>query len=447
MNRNSIWYFLHALLTVLLISPILSPISAYAAGDGDMMVISLEQALAIADSKNRDIEKAIEYRNWVEGYYIEQRSSALPNFTITSNYTRQRDESQKDYPVTIFPVEQDVFSTGIGLTQALFTWGQVGAAIRVAKIGREVAEDQLRFFRQAVARDVSQAFFDLLLAKEMAQLARENLELKERHVEEAGRKKKAGTATDYDALVAEVAYQNARPEVIRTHNLIKIAGEKLRFLLAENTKNIDVKGSLNTVIVEYPSHAEALKDALSHRPELSTLKHKYAINQELIRIHNAGDKPRIDLLGNLGWKKAYDEETNPDGIVWQAGLQVTYPIFDGQRTRGKVAQAMSDAASLRIEEAKIRDGIELEVRNAVNAMQEAGEITKALSGTVAQAVKLLDMAEIGYKLGVKTHLDVQDAQLNLLNAKSSLARAFRDYRVANATLEWVKGTKRIELTP
>ncbi len=440
MKRGVHWKYLVRLLRRSQMGVLLLPLLVLSANGVQAQTLRLDQALAIADGKNRNIQKAMEYRNWVEGYYVEQRSAALPQITITANYFRLRDESQDDYPVQLSPIQQDALSAGVGLSQALFTWGQVGAAIRAADIYRKVAGDQLDHFRQAVARDVSQAFYDLLLAKEMALLAKENLELKKRHVTEASHKREAGTATDYDELVARVAYENAQPEVIRTENLIKIAKEKLRFLLAEDILDLDIEGSLTAAVDNYPSHAEALECALKNRPELSELKHRSNINEELILIYNAGDKPRLDLLGNLGWKKYYDDATNPDGVEWRAGLQMTYPIFDGLRARGKVSQAKSDGAALKIEEAKIRDGIALEVRNAVDAIQEAGEITKALSGTVSQAERLLDMAEKGYKLGVKTHLDVQDAQVNLLSAKNNLARAYRDYLVANVTLEWVKGT-------
>jgi outer membrane protein TolC len=91
-------------------------------------------------------------------------------------------------------------------------------------------------------------------------------------------------------------------------------------------------------------------------------------------------------------------------------------------------------------EAKLNDSMGLQVQNAVDAVREAGEIVKALSGTVGQAERLLFMAEKGYEFGVKTNLDVKDAQLNLIQAKGSLARACRDYLVSNVNLEWVKGT-------
>ena len=49
------------------------------------------------------------------------------------------------------------------------------------------------------------------------------------------------------------------------------------------------------------------------------------------------------------------------------------------------------------------------------------------------------LAEKGFELGVKTRLDVQDAELNLMSARASLAGAQRDYRVARVNLEWVSG--------
>ena len=57
-----------------------------------------------------------------------------------------------------------------------------------------------------------------------------------------------------------------------------------------------------------------------------------------------------------------------------------------------------------------------------------------------QAEQLLFLAEKGFELGVKTRLEVQDAELNVSAARANLARAQRDYRVARVNLEWVAGT-------
>jgi outer membrane protein TolC len=130
-------------------------------------------------------------------------------------------------------------------------------------------------------------------------------------------------------------------------------------------------------------------------------------------------------------------------------VYLNFPIFDGFRTEGKVAQAQSTVNSLRIDEARLMDSISLQVREAGNAVAESAEIMKALSGTVAQAEKLLYMAEKGFEYGVKTRLEVDDAQLNLTQARANLAKASRDYLVARVTMEWALGTlaedKRVSL--
>jgi len=131
---------------------------------------------------------------------------------------------------------------------------------------------------------------------------------------------------------------------------------------------------------------------------------------------------------------------NADGNTWMAGIFLTYPFFDGMRSQGRVLQARSNLATLKIEEAKLLDEILLQARGAVDAVHEAGEIVKALTATVEQADRLLQMAEKGYEFGVKTKLDVDDAALNRMQARSNLARARRDYLVALATLDWVMGT-------
>jgi len=406
--------------------------------DKRINVLTLEDALGIALEKNKDIQKAREYKNSVEGRYIEERSAAFPQLQITGSVSRSRDESQKVYG-RMFPLESESRSAEVGLSQALYTFGRVGAAIRAAKGGLATAEDQMRIFRQAVIRDVSSSFYDILLARELHGLAVQTLEQKVRHLDEARRKHAAGVATEYDVLAAEVAVQNARPEVIRKESLVRLSREKLKFLLGMNGQEVDVQGTLEAGLAAPPRYEEAVQAAWKNRPELSDLNKRVEIAKELVTIYGAGDKPRVDFRGGYGWREQIMGADKENGQVWTAGIHLTFPFFDGLRTRGKVAQARSEVASLKIDEARTRDSISLQVSEAVSACLEAGEIVIAISGTVKQAERLLFMAEKGYEYGVKTKLDVDDAELNLTLAKGNLARAKRDYLVAVVTFDWVKG--------
>jgi HAE1 family hydrophobic/amphiphilic exporter-1 len=402
-------------------------------------VLTLERALEIAAEKNRDIQRARAYQQWVRGKYLEERAAALPHLTASASTMRAWDGSYQALFGDVFPARQGTHTMDVGVSQAVFTWGQTGAAIRAAREGIASAEDQLNLYRQAAIRDVSVAFYDVLLARELNTIARQTLEQKQRHLKDARNKHELGTATDYDVLAAEVAVKNARPEVIRTENMIRTARERLNFLLAGEGQGLEVAGSLETAIVPQPPYEEVLEQAWKNRPELTEMGHRAGVARELVKIERAGDKPRIDFRATTGWRQFGAGGLDANGKTWNLGLYLSFPFFDGMKTSGKVMQAQSVQRTMEIETERTRDAIRLEVRTAVDAVREAAEIVNALAGTEEQARRLLQMAEQGFEYGVKTRLDVEDAQLNVSQAEANLARARRDYVAARVTLEWVRG--------
>ena len=133
----------------------------------------LDEALKITLDKNRDIQKAEEYKNKVMGMYVEQRAAALPQITGTAVGARSWDSALA--PLNRYD-RLESRNCELTLTQPIFTWGQVEAAIRAAKFGIASADDLLRLYRQAALRDVSAAFYDALLAKEFSKIAQQSLE-------------------------------------------------------------------------------------------------------------------------------------------------------------------------------------------------------------------------------------------------------------------------------
>ncbi len=401
--------------------------------------LTLGEAVRIASEKNRDIQRARAYRSWVKGKYIEERAGVLPHLTLSASGVRSWDGSYQALFGDLYPAGQNLYSGEVGLSQAVFTWGKVGAAVRGAKEGIASAEDQLELFRQAAVRDVSAAFYDVLLAKEIRSIAGQSLAQRERHREEARHRHALGTATDYDVLAAEVAVDNARPDVLRSENSVRVAEESLRLVLAEPNLEREVAGGLEAEPTDPPGYEPVLQEAFERRPDLADLGHRVGVFRELVTIARAGDKPRVDLRGAVGWKELAAGPLKADGKVWNLGLFLSFPFFDGLATRGKVMEARSDLERASIDEAKARDDVALQVRTTLDSVRVAASIVRALSGTVEQARRLLAMAEKGYEYGVKTRIEVDDANLNLRQAEGNLARARRDYLVARVNLEWVKG--------
>jgi HAE1 family hydrophobic/amphiphilic exporter-1 len=417
---------------------------ATAADSADVETLTLDEALRAAVANNRGVAKATELRAFLEGKYVEERASALPQVLGTAEALRAWDGSQ-----TLFgaPPGSNRYSAQVALSQPLYSSGVVTAGIRAAGVGLATADDRLGIAREAVLRDVYTAFHDVLLGRELNRIALEDRAQKARHLDEARKKFAAGTATDYDVLAADVAVQNAGPEVVRAENFIRISRERLRFLLGRDGREVDAKGDLSAAVGDPPDISRALETAAAARPELSDLRHRQGVARELLTIARAGDRPRLDFRGALGWQEIDFGAGDVNGKTWSAGLFASWPLFDGHRTRGRVAQAGSDVRTLRIEEAQMLDAIALEVRNAVNAVREAGEIVNALAGTVEQADRLVVLAEKGYEYGVKTRLDVDDAQLNRSRALGNLGRARRDYLVAGAALRHAMGTLGGEIPP
>ncbi len=404
-------------------------------------ILTLEEALRIADERNKDIRKAKEYRNQVEGRYVEERAAALPQMQLSSSYSYSRDESMKGLYGGLFPTQNETFAADVSVTQPLYTFGRLSAAIRAAKVGLTTADDQLRMARQTTRRNVSAAFFDVLLAKEFYDLAAQNLEQKVRHLDDARRRFAAGVATEYDVLAAEVDVDNSKPEVIRRENEIRLSRERLRYLLGLEGEEVEARGSLLIQPIPQPDYGEGLRAAWKNRPELADLRKRAEIGEELVKIYGAGNLPRLDFKGGYGWRDVQQGSSlRGEGSAWIAGLYLSFPFFDGLRTQGKVVQAKSDVATLKIDEAKLLDSIALQVRDALNTWREAGEVVQAISGNVKKAERLLSMANKGYEYGVKTKLEVNDANLNYLQAQSNLAKARRDYLVARANYEWVTGS-------
>ncbi|MDP2658042.1 MAG: efflux RND transporter permease subunit, partial [Candidatus Deferrimicrobium sp.] len=280
--------------------PSLGPPAAFAGDSAAVEFLSLDEALRAAVANNRDVAKVTELRTFLEGKYVEERASALPQFLGTASALRSWDESQSLFGA---PPGSNRYAAQVGVSQPLYSSGVVSAGIRAASQGLATADDRLRIARHAVLREVHAVFHDILLARELNRIAVEDRAQKGRHLDEARKKYEAGTATDYDVLAAEVALQNAGPEIVRTGNLVRVSRERLRFLLGRDGREVDAKGDLSVVVGDPPTYDNALGTAVDHRPELADVRHRRGVAQELLVIARAGNLPRLDFRGALGWQE------------------------------------------------------------------------------------------------------------------------------------------------
>jgi outer membrane protein TolC len=400
-------------------------------------VLTLNDCLAMTLSYSRDVLKAEENIHISEGRYVEERAAALPQFKLEGHAMRAHDATAAIFGLS---ADRNDYSSNLNLSQVVFTWGQVNSAIRAAKHDQAASAYLLEEAKQLALREAATTFFTMLLAEELADVARDNFKQKQRHVDEAQRKFQAGVAMEYDVLAAQVAMANAEPEVTRAENDVRLVRDRLRYFLGIQ-EDFGVRGELTSTLVPPVPLADILERARLQRPEVAYYTERLGVFKELVTVAKAGDKPRLEFKGNAGYAKADYTNIDLSGERWDAGLFLSFPFFDGFRTKGQVAQAKSRVRTVDIEFKKLLDDIALDARDASNRVMEAMDIVKSLETTVSQAKRLLEMAEAGYRYDVKTHLDVEDAELNLRTARSNLAKARREYLVARTKLLWVMGDR------
>ena len=122
---------------------------------------------------------------------------------------------------------------------------------------------------------------------------------------------------------------------------------------------------------------------------------------------------------------------------WSASVTLTVPVFDGFRTRGKVAEARARRDKVTQDRIALENRIRLDARDALDRLRVAKSVLGAAELNVAQAQKALDMIQANYNLGAATFLDVLDAQAALTEAESNRILALYTHANARATLRYV----------
>jgi outer membrane protein TolC len=184
----------------------------------------------------------------------------------------------------------------------------------------------------------------------------------------------------------------------------------------------------------------ALVKALEKRPELAALRKAQALRREDLVTARAGYKPNASVYGGYEWQSPlYEEDLNFDLHGWIAGAQLSWNIFDGQLTRGKIMEARARYEQAKLDVDDSQRQIELDVRTAYSNFIEAREVLESQQSVQEEAQEALRLAEARMHAGSGTQLDVLDAQTSLTQARTTQVQALHDYAVARARLQRAMG--------
>lgn len=491
-----VWIAVYLGLAPALVAPVVAPaplaaqVPGLGTGLGSMqgpaaeapVPLSLDGAVERAVSRNEDvlIAEAEEARN--EGLVREVFAGALPELTAGGVYTRnvERPVFFLDSPEGLQRIEvgsDNEVDLSATLTQALWDPG-LGPAIRAARLARGAASAGTERTRTAVALAARLAYFDALLARDLVRVQEQALEQARTRLEQVRAFHDAGTAADFDLLTAEVELANLRPPLIEARNGLDLALNRLKrvvglplereveltdgFLSPEGGEtgaggdrtdgdeapqgeegDAEDRGSAAGGAAESPDLQAAWARASEGRSDLARQRFLVELREEDLEVERRSFLPTLDLNADYLRRASTDDFPGGDDFVdsLAAGLVVSVDLFDGGERRGRVAQARAALEQERQRLGRLEEEVRLEVEQADLAIRAARESVEASRGTVDLAEQALEIAQIRFKNGLSTQVELDDAELAVTEARTNLARALHAYSTARAALQAALGER------
>lgn len=411
--------------------------------------LSLADAVNIALQQNPSIQRAQKDIEATEGIVLQTRAVAIPRVTATGGYNavEKTDVDVVNIPQLGFSLGNDQnWSTQIKVVQSLYEGGRVASALRTARLAREQSKLNYDTTVSDAILAVEIGYYDVLLAEQQIGVQEASVKLLTEELNDTTNRFMAGTVPRFNVLRAEVELANAQPRLIRARNSFRIAKNNLANLLgfvvpreAMADIPLHLSGKLEAEPYKLDLH-QALELALARRSELGALRKAEALRHEDVVSAQAGNKPSLQgFVGYDAHNSTLSHNLTYENHGWVAGVQLSWNIFDGMLTRGRVkqAQALYERAGVDVEDGGRR--IELEVRTAHSNFIEAQEVIESQKKVVEEAVEAVRLAQARREAGTWTQLDVLSAQTALTDARNTQILALHDYASARARLERAVG--------
>jgi outer membrane protein TolC len=404
--------------------------------------IGLERAVSVANAR-RDEQIAA-------ARITTTRASVLPQLALSGSYTRLDEVSSIDMgDGTSFSFGNlDNYSAAASLSQLLFNGGQVNAALRAAQRYRQYTAYGVAHERARLICAITLGFHDVLLAQAAADVQRQSV----RHLEEFLSQTRARfaqqTVSEFDVLSAQVRLANERPKWIEAQNQLLLARDALR-----NRARLDEGDYLLTDDAALPPMTNDLAAlqlrALTQRPDIRQVAALLSMQEEDVAAAKGQYYPALQAFANYtgGNSSSYDVSQSDWSWHWNAGLSLSWSLFDGGARQGRVAEKKITLAKTRATLDDLKRAAALEVSQAYLELARARETLASTRETVALAERALAIARTRYEQGLSTALEFTETNVALSAARLGASKARRDYLCALAQLAYASGQDSLEPHP
>jgi cobalt-zinc-cadmium efflux system outer membrane protein len=328
-------------------------------------------------------------------------------------------------------------STGVSITERTITveqpleWlGKRAARQRAADAGVAGALASMEDAKVMVIAEVKGAFFQLLLAQQDAQLARDNLKTVEDLLQLVTARVSTKEAPKFELVKATVELQKTRKELSRAENALLVARTKLNTVTGKALgDSFIIQGEFEPVRpgLQLPV---LIEQALDRHPALRRQQKAVEQAESTVAQERASRIPNVAVIGQ------YHREAGDESIT--AGLSVPLPLW--YRRQGEIGAAMGAYRKAQAERARVQQELEQTVTQHFQEVRTAQEQMKVFEeGLLYQAKEAYDIAQFSFRHGVASLLEVIDAQRVYRQTLFEYAQARAEHSIALARLERAVG--------
>lgn len=424
-------------------------------------LLSLDSCRALALRHNKQMLIA---RQQQQATHYEQRAAFtnfLPKISASGTYMHTErelsllNEEQKELLGVLSEwLRTDTRNLWIGniqLTQPLYMGGKIAAYYRITRYKAHIADKQTEAKRQETLSAIDEAYWLVVSLAAKKELAQNYLQLTRTLENDIQKMVDTGIATRADKLSIIVKSDKAAltlTEVTDGLNLSRMALCQLCGLpLESDIRLIDEEISRNENgkkddVSFIPSIlAQDVNMALTHNPELQSLRYLHKIRQQQVKITRADYLPTVVLTGgymtsNPSLMNGFERKFNG---TWFVGAIASVPLWNWGEGIYKVREARAQANISHYELTEAEELVELQVHQAYYRTNEAQKRLEMTKQNVMTATENLRYAQVGFQEGVIPVSNVMEAQTAWLSAHTEQVNAFIEVKLAYANLQKVIG--------
>lgn len=388
----------------------------------------LNRCIEYALDKNLSVNQSRLKLSSGEVDLMQSKSLRLPNLNASAsqNLTNSRTGNGDAWDMSY----DGSFSVTTGVT--LYNGGIIGNDIQRSNKALELAALNLEQAQNSIILLVTQAYLNVLYAKENYDYYNQVVAASERQAERARALQKAGSLARRDVADVEAQLASDKYALVNALNNLTLQTTTLKQILeipVEDTFNVffptdGLKESLDML----PSRTVAFESALNFRPEVKSS----TVQEEMARIDlksaQAGYLPVVGLSGSMG--TSYTDKLTTtygtqmsDNFMQRVGLTVSIPIFNRNATKANVSRSKINLELAGLTVANTRNKLLQEVEKVyedTHAAQQRFDAAQAQKSASAESYRL---AEEQYNIGMLNAFELLQIKNNYLNATKELIQA------------------------